>query len=103
MARSKFENDYKVAINNILREIYGNTQYWGVGAAGNGGIIRPLNDTDDPKWSNYNFINTHYIVRDKIVIPYLKNMSNISVMKPGIRINTATSNKKKITLSPTFH
>jgi hypothetical protein len=79
MARSKFENDYKVAINNILREIYGNTQYWGVGAAGNGGIIRPLNDNDDPKWSNYNFINTHYTVRDKIVIPYLKNIGDFAI------------------------
>lgn len=79
MARSKFENDYKNAINNILRDVYGNTPYWGVGSAGNEGIVRPLNDDDDINWSNYNFINTHYTVRDKIVIPYLKNIGNFTI------------------------
>lgn len=79
MARSKFENDYKVAINNIIRDVYGNTPYWGVGSAGNEGIVRPLTDDDDINWSNYNFINTHYTVRDKIVIPYLKNIGNFTI------------------------
>lgn len=73
MAYSAFENDYKVAVNNILKNIYRNTEYWGVGPAGNQGITKPLNDEDDPKWSNYNFINTHWIVRDNIVMPFLDN------------------------------
>lgn len=79
MARSKFDNDYKTIINNILRELYQNTDYWGVGSAGNEGIIKPLNDEDDSNWSNYNFINTNYIVRNKIVIPYLRNIGNFSI------------------------
>jgi hypothetical protein len=79
MARSKFENDYKVAINNILKNIYENTEYWGVGFAKNEGIVKPLTDEDDPNWSNYNFINTHYIVRDKVVIPYLKNIGDFTI------------------------
>jgi hypothetical protein len=79
MARSKFEVDYKNAINNILRDIYGTTEYWGVGSAGNEGIIKPLTNEDDPNWSNYNFINTHYIVRDKVVIPYLNNIGDFTI------------------------
>ena len=79
MARSKFEVDYKNAINNILRDIYVNTPYWGVGSAGNEGIVRPLNDEDNLNWSNYNFINTNYTVRDKIVIPYLKNIGDFTI------------------------
>ena len=79
MARTKFEKDYKVAINNIIKDIYENTEYWGVGFAGNEGIVKPLTDEDDPNWSNYNFINTHYIVRDKVVIPYLKNIGDFTI------------------------
>lgn len=79
MARSKFENDYKVLINNILKDIYGNTPYWGVGSAGNEGIVRPLTDEDDPNWSNYNFINTNLIVRNKIVMPYIKNINDFTI------------------------
>ena len=74
MAYSKFENDYKVAINNIIRDLYRGTEYWGVGPAGNEGIIKPITDSDDPKWSNYNFINTHWSVRDKVVNPFLGNL-----------------------------
>lgn len=73
MAYSPFENEYKVVINNILKEIYGNTEYWGRGPSGNYGIIRPITPNDDPNWSNYNFINTHWTVRDKVVLPHLKN------------------------------
>jgi hypothetical protein len=79
MARTKFENDYKVAISNIIKDIYENTPYWGIGSAGNEGVVRPLTDEDDLNWSNYNFINTHYIVRDKIVIPYLKNIGDFTI------------------------
>lgn len=73
MAYSAFENDYKILINNILRDIYRNTDYWGIGPAGNPGIIRPITSEDDPNWSYYNFINTHWTVRDKIVLPFLSN------------------------------
>ena len=38
MAYSEFENDYKVAINNILKDLYKDTEYWGVGPAGNQGM-----------------------------------------------------------------
>ena len=79
MARSKFDNDYKVVINNILKDIYGNTAYWGVGSAGNEGIVRPLTDEDNPNWSNYNFINTNYIVRNKVIMPYLKSISDFNI------------------------
>lgn len=79
MARSKFDNDYKTIINNILRELYQNTDYWGVGSAGNEGIIKPLNDEDDSNWSNYNFINTNYIARNKVIIPYLRDKGNFSI------------------------
>ena len=74
MAYSEFENDYKVAINNILKDLYKDTEYWGVGPAGNQGIIKPITDSDDPKWSNYNFINTHWTVRDKVVNPFLGDL-----------------------------
>jgi hypothetical protein len=74
MAYSAFENDYKVAINNILKDIYRNTDYWGTGPAGNQGIIKPLSENDDPKWSNYNFLNTHWTARDKVVLPFLGNI-----------------------------
>jgi len=74
MAYSAFENDYKNAVNNILKEIYGETEYWGTGPAGNQGIVKPLNDDDDSDWSNYNFINTHWIVRDSIITPFLGNL-----------------------------
>lgn len=73
MAYSQFENDYKRAINNILKDIYQNTEYWGIGPAGNEGIIKPITNSDDPNWSNYNFINTHWSVRDKVVNPFLGN------------------------------
>ena len=74
MAYSQFENDYKIAINNILRDLYKDTEYWGIGPAGNEGIIEPITDSDDPIWSNYNFINTHWTVRDKVVNPFLGNL-----------------------------
>ena len=74
MAYSEFENDYKVAINNILKDLYKDTEYWGVGPAGNQGIIKPITDSDDLKWSNYNFINTHWTVRDKVVNPFLGDL-----------------------------
>jgi hypothetical protein len=73
MAYSAFENDYKVAVNNILKKIYQGTEYWGKGPAGNQGIIKPMTDEDDPNWSNYNFINTNWSVRDKVVMPFLGN------------------------------
>lgn len=71
MARSKFDEDYKNIINNILRNIYQNTEYWGVGEAGNEGIIRPITPEDNPTWSNYNFINTHRILRNEVIMPYM--------------------------------
>jgi len=76
MAYSAFDNDYKVAINNILRDLYQNTDFWGIGPAGNQGIIKPITEEDDPNWSNYNFINTHWTVRNRIVVPYLKSINN---------------------------
>lgn len=79
MAYSAFDNDYKVAINNILKNLYENTDYWGVGSSGNYGIIKPITPEDDPKWSNYNFINTHYIVKDKIIVPYIERMGGITI------------------------
>lgn len=74
MAYSEFEKEYKIAINNILRDLYRGTEYWGVGPAGNEGIIKPITDSDDPDWSYYNFINTHYSVRDKVVNPALGDL-----------------------------
>ena len=74
-----FKDDYKTVINKILKDIYKNTEYWGVGKAGNEGIVKPITDNDDPDWSNYNFINTNYSVRDNIVIPYLKKISYFTI------------------------
>ena len=74
-----FKDDYKTVINKILKDIYKNTEYWGVGKAGNEGIIKPITDEDDPNWSNYNFINTNYLVRDNIVIPYLRKISYFTI------------------------
>jgi len=74
MAYSIFDKDYKVAINNILKDVYRDTDYWGRSSSGNEGIVKPLTPEDDPKWSNYNFINTHWTVRDKIIVPFLGNM-----------------------------
>jgi hypothetical protein len=74
-----FKDDYKTVINKILKDIYKNTEYWGVGKAGNEGIIKPITDEDDPNWSYYNFINTNYLVRDNIVIPYLKKISYFTI------------------------
>jgi len=79
MAKSLFEKDYEKAIYNILKIMYGNTDYWGTNSYGNEGIVKPITENDDPKWSNYNFINSHYIVRDKIVIPYLKSIAEIQI------------------------
>jgi hypothetical protein len=59
--------------------MYGDTEYWGVNSKGNQGIIKPITNNDDPEWSNYNFINSHYTVRDKIVIPYLKTVGNFRI------------------------
>jgi hypothetical protein len=67
-----FQGEYKTAINNILKDIYEDTEYWGEGEKGNLGIIKPITKDDDPNWSNYNFINTHYIVRDDIVEPFVR-------------------------------
>jgi len=69
MAYSLFENDYKTAINNILKNIYSDTDYWGKGHGSNYGIVKPITKDDDINWSNYNFINTHWTVRDDIILP----------------------------------
>lgn len=69
---SNFQNDFKVAVNNILKDLYSGTDYWGGGDKGNVGIIKPITDNDDPNWSNYNFINTHWTVRDNIVEPFIR-------------------------------
>lgn len=79
MAKSLFEKDYETAINNILRMMYENTEYWGTNSKGNQGIVKPITDNDDLEWSNYNFINSHYTVRDKIVIPYLRTVGNFQI------------------------
>ena len=79
MAKSEFEKDYETAINNILRIMYGDADYWGVNSKGNQGIIKPITNNDDPEWSNYNFINSHYTVRDKIVIPYLRTVGDFEI------------------------
>ena len=67
-----FQDEYKKAINNIIKDVYGNTEYWGVGEQGNEGIIKPITDDDDTTWSNYNFINTHWSVRDDVVEPFVR-------------------------------
>lgn len=77
MAYSPFDTEYKTAINNILRDIYRGTDYWGVGTAGNEGIVKPITPEDDPTWSNYNFINTHWSVRNNVIGPYLKRMYGV--------------------------
>lgn len=74
MAYSAFDNDYKNIIINIIKNLYSNTDYWGTSKSGFNGITKPLTDEDDPNWSNYNFINTHYTVRDRIVIPYMRTI-----------------------------
>jgi hypothetical protein len=67
-----FQREYKTAINNILKDIYNGTEYWGKGEKGNTGMIKPITELDDPNWSNYNFINTHYSVRDEVVEPFVR-------------------------------
>lgn len=80
MAYSAFDDDYSVAIGNILKNLYGNTDYWGVSKDGNPGIVKPITKDDDPNWSNYNFINTHWTVRNKIIFPYIERI-NPSLVK----------------------
>lgn len=92
MAYSLFEQEYKTVINNIIKEIYGNTEYWGRGPSGNYGIVKPLTPNDDPNWSNYNFINTHYSVRDKIVIPYLKSKYGITAYQKDLSKKDSVTN-----------
>lgn len=81
MVNSIFDTEYKTVINNILRDIYRGTEYWGVGESGTEGVIRPITDEDDPTWSNYNFINSHWTVKDTIVIPYLRRLYNVGFEK----------------------
>lgn len=73
MAYSKFEKDYSNAVLNILSNVYGGTEYWGQNSDGVYGVVKPITDEDDPKWSNYNFINSHWTVRDEIINPFLGN------------------------------
>jgi len=81
MAYSIFDTEYKTVINNILKDIYRGTEYWGVGKAGNEGIIKPITNEDDPTWSNYNFINSHWTVKEDIVIPYLRKLYDVTFEK----------------------
>ena len=81
MAYSIFDTEYKTVINNILRDIYRGTEYWGVGEAGTEGVVKPITAEDDPEWSNYNFINSHWTVKEDIVIPYLRRLYNVSFEK----------------------
>lgn len=92
MAKSLFEKDYEKAIYNILKIIYGNTDYWGTNYYGNEGIVKPITENDDPDWSNYNFINSHYTVRDKIVIPYLSSIDRIQI-NPNARYTEDAGNR----------
>jgi hypothetical protein len=78
MAYSAFDNDYKNIINNIIRDLYADTEYWGVGEGGNQGIVRPITENDDQLWSNYNYVNTNWIVKNKIVFPYIDRV------RPGL-------------------
>ncbi len=67
-----FQEEYKIAINNIIKDIYQNTPYWGRGSRGSEGVIKPITEDDDPNWSNFNFINTHYTVREEVVEPFIR-------------------------------
>lgn len=82
-----FDDDYKNIINNINNDLYGDTDYWGVGKGGNYGIIRPITENDDPLWSNYNYINTNWIVRNEVIFPYIESV------KPGLVDNLNFNSK----------
>jgi hypothetical protein len=68
---ANFHEEYSKAVNKILKDIYEGTDYWGRGPH-KIGIIRPITEKDDPTWSNYNFINSHWTTRDTIVIPFIR-------------------------------
>lgn len=90
---ANFTNEYKIAVNNILKDIYGGTEYWGTGKMGTEGIIKPITDKDDPEWSNYNFINTHYTVRDEVVEPFIRQKGFDSDIEPNKSYKDSPSNR----------
>jgi hypothetical protein len=69
-----FDKEYSDLINTILIDIYSGTEYWGVNKNKKEGIIRPITKNDHPTWSNYNFINTHWTTRNKVVDVFLKRL-----------------------------
>jgi hypothetical protein len=88
-----FQKEYKTAINNILKDVYGGTDYWGKGNRGNEGIIKPITDKDDPNWSNYNFINTHYTVRDNVVEPFVRQNGFKEDIEPNKSYKDSQNNR----------
>jgi len=89
-----FQREYKTAINNILKDIYNGTEYWGKGDRGNQGVIKPITELDDPVWSNYNFINTHYSVRDEIVEPFVRQNGFNKDIEPNKSYKDSDSNRE---------
>jgi hypothetical protein len=93
-----FQDEYKKAINNILKDIYGNTEYWGRGKQGNQGIVKPINDDDDTEWSNYNFINTHWSVRDDVVEPFVRQNGFDGELELNKSYKDSPDNRKYFTI-----
>jgi hypothetical protein len=65
-----FIEDYKDLINKIVKE-----EFKPFYSEEKRGVIKPLTENDNPNWSNINFINTHYSVFKKVVLPYLEKIS----------------------------
>jgi hypothetical protein len=69
-----FRGEYIKRVNIILRNIYGETEFWGVNENGVSGLVKPVNESDDKEWSNYNFLNSHTTCLEKIIFPHLKSI-----------------------------
>jgi hypothetical protein len=65
-----FIDDYKDTINKIVKE-----QFKDFYSTEKRGIVKPLSPNDNPTWSNINFINTHYTTFQKLVLPFLQELS----------------------------
>jgi hypothetical protein len=89
-----FDKEYSDLINDIISDIYSNTEYWGKNENGRFGVIKPITKNDHPTWSNYNFINTHYTVRNKVVDPYVKTTGFRGVINKKESYKTNNINKQ---------
>ena len=93
--QSPFYQDMISIMKKILKDLYENTEYWGLSEHGVEGIIKPITPEDDNSWSNYNFINTNSSAIWKVIDPHMKELFKSGKYKIEGCLNFPIPNKNK--------